>query len=82
MRNKSRAKQRTTFSEQGRVEDLMFGGSWPVEECWTDLAEATTLTERRILLAVEKVMFPAALVLRRAKITMMMILCVNPISGY
>ena len=79
-RSNNRAKQRATLCKQGRVEGLMFGRIRLAADCWTDSTEAATLTGRRTLLAVERVMFPSALVLRRIKFTLMMMLWVSPIS--
>ena len=81
-RSKSRGKLLATFSEQGRVEIPVFGGSWPVEDCWTYQAEAATLAGRRTLLTMEKVMLQSDLVLWRTEITLMIISWASPISGY
>ena len=80
MRSNSRAKQRATFCEHGQVEGLVFGRSRPAEDCWTDLAGPALLTRRRTLLAVEEAMLTSALVLRRTKITLLIMLWVSTIS--
>ena len=46
-RSNSRAKLRATFCEQGRVDGLIFGGSRPTGNSWTDSAEEAMLTGGR-----------------------------------